>query len=160
MPPVDPGSTPITTYDSWPGIDSATQVRVHRDKLRAIADRLEAHLNELLKADAHLLAGGRLQPAAFGGWDAAKALAPSHRTGHDALVEQHTRFLSATLDIIKKLRQTAHVYDEHEAVLEARIREVLQLLQGGSTVLGARPGTQHMPAPSRTAPGSLDPLKG
>jgi hypothetical protein len=121
MPPVDPCSVPLGVYGNWPGIDEPGQVRVNRTRLRAIARRLEMHLEAMLSADKDLKPASQ---AAYGNWDAAQQFYPSVRAGHDALVDQHSRFLHAVMDMIKKLHRTAQAYDEAETDLEHRIREV------------------------------------
>lgn len=121
MPPVNPNSVPLQLYGNWPGIDDPGKVRVNTAQVRAIANRLEAHLEDLLAADKGLHPP---TPGAFGAWDAAKAFYPSARAGHDSLADQHSRILHALMDVIEKLHRVANVYDATEAELERRIAAV------------------------------------
>jgi hypothetical protein len=121
MPPVDPGPVPLSVYGDWPGLDPSDHVTMDRHQVRVLAARLTAHLEDLLSADEHLRPASR---AAYGAWDAAQQLYPSARSGHETLVDQHSRFLHALLDMIKKLHRSAHTYDAAEADLERRIAAV------------------------------------
>jgi hypothetical protein len=160
MPP-DPGPVPLSAYNNWPGIDAPGQVSVDRTQLRAIARRLETHLEELLSADKDLKPASQ---AAFGNWDAAQRFYPSVQAGHAALVDQHSRFLHAVMDMIKKLHRSAQAYDEAEADLERRIAEVDKRLNAVSTTnlfqhdtSSARPSVPNTSAPNTTVPNSLNP---
>jgi hypothetical protein len=120
----NPGAVPPGLYGSWPGLDEKSgQVHVDRAKLRKLAERLERHLQEMLVADEKLKPP---PPAAYGNWDAAKAFYPSIQAGHETLADQHSRFLHALMDTIKKLHRTAQMSDETEAELERRIASVDQ----------------------------------
>ena len=121
MPPVDPFGVPSKVYWSWPGIESPGQVRVHRTQLKAVARRLERHLEEILSAHEDLRPAGS---GAYGQWDAAQQFYSSVSEGHETLLDQHSRFLHAVMDIIKKLNRSAEMYDETESELERRIAAV------------------------------------
>ncbi|MCW2946640.1 MAG: hypothetical protein JWR24_3357 [Actinoallomurus sp.] len=156
MPPVDPGPVPLGAYNNWPGIDAPGHVRVNRTQLRAIARRLETHLEELLSADKDLKPVGQ---GAFGTWDAAQQFYPSMQAGHATLVDQHSRFLHAVMDMIKKLHRSAQAYDEVEAELERRIAEVDKRLNAVSTTnLGGHDtSSAGSSVPNTTVPNSLNP---
>lgn len=150
MPPDDPRGVPRQTYGNWPGIEEPGQIHVSQTRLKAIAKRLQAHLEDLLAADEHL----QLPPkAAFGQWDAAQAFFPSVQAGHEALADQHSRVLHSLMDMIKKLHRAAHMYDAAEADLERRIAAVDKRLhvQPSSSLAG------HDPSPARHAPGTAVP---
>lgn len=121
MPPVDAYGVPLDVYGNWPGIDSPGHVRVDRTQLRALARRLEHHLDEILSAHEDLKPAA---PGAYGHWDAAQDFYGSVKEGHETLLDQHSRFLHAVMDMIKKLHRSAQMYDEAEAELERRIAEV------------------------------------
>ena len=156
MPPVDPGPVPLGVYNNWPGIHEPGHVKVNRTQLRAIARRLETYLEEMLSADKDLRPA---PPAAYGDWDAARQFQPSVQAGHDALMDQHSRFLHAMMDMIKKLHRSAQAYDEAEAELEQRIAEVDKRMNVAPTI----DLYQHGPAsatsskPSTVVPNSLSP---
>jgi hypothetical protein len=155
MPP-DPGLVPLSGYNTWPGVDAPGHIRVNRTQLRAIARRLEAHLEELLSADKDLKPASQ---AAFGNWDAAQRFYPSVQAGHAALVDQHSRFMHALLDMIKKLHRSAQVYDEAEADLERRIAEVDKRLNAVPTTNLFQHDTSsaRSPMPDTSVPNSLNP---
>lgn len=120
MPTDDPGPVSSGAYSSWPGLEvTSGHVHVDRVKLRILARRLEAHLEELLSAE--------LAPApqdAYGKWDAARNLYPSIHAGHQSLADQHARVLHALMDMIKKLHRTAQMSEDTEGELERRIANV------------------------------------
>ena len=156
LPPGDQGPVPLRTYSDWPGIDQPGHVRVDRAKLKALATRLERHLEDLLAADGHL----RLPDAsAFGAWDAAQAFYPSVKTGHDALADQHSRVLHALMDMIKMLHRAAHTYDRTEAALERRIAAIDTRLHVASknSLAGHDPSTAKTPDTGTTVANSLNP---
>jgi hypothetical protein len=121
MPPVDPGPVPLSAYRDWPGLDPSGSITMDRHQVKVLATRLTRHLDDLLSADEHLSPASR---AAYGAWDAAQQFYPSARSGHETLVDQHSRFLHALLDMIKKLHRSAQTYDAAEAELERRIAAV------------------------------------
>src|SRR4051794_1645331 len=98
MPPVNTGSVPLHLYGNWPGIDDPGHMRVNTSQIRAIAKRLQSHLEDLLAADQTLELPAQ---RAFGTWDAAQAFYPSVEAGHNSLAEQHSRVLHALMDMIK-----------------------------------------------------------
>ena len=63
-------------------------------------------------------------PATDGVLDAARDFYPSVEEGHKTLIDQHSRFLHAVMDMIKKIHRSAQMYDETESELERRIAEV------------------------------------
>ncbi|MGH3377783.1 MAG: hypothetical protein ACRDP6_23920 [Actinoallomurus sp.] len=149
--PVDPELVSLGAYSNWPGIDAPGHLKIDCGQVKAIAARLEAHLEEMLSADKELKPA---PPAAYGTWDAAQQFYPSVQAGHNALVEQHSRFLHATMDMIKKLHRSARVYDETEAELERRIAEVDKRLN----VTPTKPfQTTSSSTPNATMPNSLNP---
>lgn len=155
MPP-DPGPVPYNAYRNWPGVDAAGQMHINRAQVRLVAERLQNHLRDLLDADEDLTS--HYDASAFGEWDAAQAFAGSYRAGHESLLDQHARFLDATLSVIKRLRRTAQIYDDVEAELARRIAEIEARMRANPTSLG-----HHSPAPHRpvtVTPGSLDQRQG
>ena len=156
MPPVGPEQVPLTAYNSWPGIDSPGHVKIDRTQVKAIAARLEAHLEEMLAADKDLRPASS---AAYGQWDAAQRFYPSVQAGHATLVDQHSRFLHAVMDMIKKLHRSAQMYDEAEADLERRIAEVDKRMNAVTTTnLGSHgPPSGRTADPSSVMPNSLNP---
>lgn len=153
MPAVDPGPVPLGTYRDWPGLDPSGHVKIDRTQVRAIADRLTAHLEDLLSADEDLKPAS--QPA-YGGWDAAQSFYPSAQAGHQTLVDQHSRILHTVLDMIKKLHRSAHTYDAAEAELERRIAAVDKRLHAASTTDLFQHGSSSTP-PGGAIPNSLNP---
>lgn len=157
MPPVDPYGVPLNVYGNWPGIDSPGQVRVNRTQLRAIARRLEHHLDEILTAHEDL------KPAAaatYGRWDAAQDFYGSVKEGHETLVDQHSRFLHAVMDIIKKLHRSAQTYDDAESELERRIAQVDKRLNAVTTSERGGHGPSHSHPWRPPAANSLNPNRG
>ncbi|GAB2865097.1 hypothetical protein GCM10027176_78560 [Actinoallomurus bryophytorum] len=153
MPPVDPGPVPLVAYRDWPGLDPSGHIKVDHAQVRAIAARLTAHLEDLLSADEDL------KPAsstAYGAWDAAQRFYPSVQDGHATLVDQHSRFLHAMLDMIKKLHRTAQTYDATEAELERRIAAVDKRLQVVPTTDLLQHDSSSAP-PGAAVPNSLNP---
>ncbi|MFB9834621.1 hypothetical protein [Actinoallomurus acaciae] len=124
-----------------------------RHQVRVIAERLTGHLEALLSADEHLKPASR---AAYGAWDAAQQFYPSVRSGHTTLVDQHSRFLHAMLDMIKKLHRSAHTYDASEVDLGHRIAAVDQRLHATSTS-DLFLHNSSSPPPRTTTPNSLNP---
>lgn len=153
MPPVDPGPVPLGAYRNWPGLDPAGHVEIDRIRVRAIASRLTSHLEEMLSADKDLRSAPQ---AAYGNWDAAQQLYPSVHAGHAALVDQHSRFMHVVLDMIKKLRISAHAYDDAEAELERRIAAVDKRLKDVSTTNLFQHGPPSI-TPKTAVPNSLNP---
>lgn len=155
LPPGDQGPVPLRTYGDWPGIDQPGHVHVDRAKLKALADRLERHLEDLLAADENL----RLpDAAAFGAWDAAQAFYPSVKTGHDALADHHSRVLHALMNMIKNLHRAAHTYDRAEAELERRIAAIDRLRSVPANSLAEHgPSATEAPDTGVTVPNSLNP---
>ncbi|GAA0355467.1 hypothetical protein NE235_12150 [Actinoallomurus spadix] len=151
MPPVNANSAPRKTYNDWPGIDDPGRLRVDTSKIRAVAKRLEAHLEDLLNASEHL----KLPDLrAFGTWDAALGFQPSVQAGHHALAEQHSRILHALLGEIHKLHQAANVHDANEANLARRIAALdkrLNVAPGGSVI-------SHDPSTTSAPPDSQSPV--
>ncbi|MCW2945788.1 MAG: hypothetical protein JWR24_2505 [Actinoallomurus sp.] len=134
QPPGNANGNAAIPWANWPAVDPGAGTRVHRDELKKIANRLEAHLEHLLgTVSNHLETASSARAAAYGTWDAAGQLYTSVTTSHGSLSDHHTRYLHALMDVIKKLRQTAHVYDEAEAALEAQIRQVERILSSGDT---------------------------
>ncbi|MFB4303745.1 hypothetical protein [Actinomadura sp. NTSP31] len=155
MPPVDPRSVPPGAYGNWPGLNQTGDLRVDRARLRAIAKRLESDLEEIIEASKELQRADA-DDAAYGTWDAAKALVPSIRRGHSVLADQHSAFLFEALRTIKMLRRTAQAYDDAEAELERRVAVVQRQLQQAQTDSGS-PGKPPSPVASpRSGPGSLE----
>jgi hypothetical protein len=153
MPPVDPGPVPLGPYHDWPGLDSSGHVKIDRARVKVLAARLTAHLEDLLSADRHLKPAGQ---TAYGAWDAAQQLYPSVQAGHATLVDQHSRFLHALLAMIKKLHRSVEVYDATEAELERRIAAVDKRLRAVSTTDLFQ--HDHSSAPPGVAiPNSLNP---
>ncbi|GLY73456.1 hypothetical protein [Actinoallomurus iriomotensis] len=153
MPPVDSGPVPLGVYRDWPGLDPSERVTMDRHQVRVIADRLTAHLEDLLSADEHLTPASQ---AAYGAWDAAQAFYPSAKSGHDTLVDQHSRFLHAVLDMIKKLHASAHIYDATESDLERRIAAVDKRLHAVPTTDLFQHDSSGSPPPT-APPNSLNP---
>ena len=155
MPPVGPEQVPLTAYNNWPGIDARGHVKIDRARVRAIAARLEAHLEEMLSADKELRPTSQ---AAYGQWDAAQQLYRSVQTGHNALVDQHSRFLHATMEMIKKLHASAAAYDEAESELERKIAAVDKRLHVvPSNTIDSHSNRPPAPAHDTTVPNSLNP---
>lgn len=120
MPTDNPGPVSPRAYSDWPGRHPKSgEVHLDREKLRALARRLEVHLEELLAAS--------VVPApreAYGRWDAAKNFYSSIHTGQQNLADQHRRVLHALMEMIKKLHRTAQMSQDTEAELERRIASV------------------------------------
>lgn len=153
MPADGSGPVPLGTYRNWPGLDPSGHVKIDRHQVRAVADRLTKHLEDLLSAHEDLKPASQ---AAYGTWDAARQFFPSAQAGHDALVDQHSRFLHAMLDMIKKLHRSAHAYDENEAELEHRIAAVDKRLQAVPTTDLFQHGAPSSPQ-GGALPNSLNP---
>jgi hypothetical protein len=120
MPTDDRGPSTRGAYSNWPGVDETPgEVHLDRAKLRTLAKRLEAHLDELLSAKVV-----HAPPEAYGGWNAARTLYPSIHTGERNLADQHRRVLHALMEMIKKLHRTAQMSEDTEAELERRIANV------------------------------------
>ena len=154
MPPVDQGPVPLGAYNNWPGIDAPGHVKIDRTQVRAIAARLEAHLEELLSADKDLDPGSG---GAYGQWDAAEQFYSSVQAGHNALVDQHSRFLHATMEMIKKLHRSAQAYDDAESELERKVAEVDKRLNAMSTTNLSGHDSTRLPAHDSIMPNSLAP---
>lgn len=153
MAPVDPGPVPLVGYQTWPGLEPSGHVKMDRHQVRVLAERLTAHLEDLLSADEHLKPASQ---SAYGAWDAARQFYPSAQSGHETLVDQHSRFLHAVLDIIKKLHRSAYTYDAAEADLEHRIAAVDQRLSAVPTTNLLQHDSSSTPPPAAT-PNSLNP---
>ncbi|GAA4486066.1 hypothetical protein GCM10023191_011610 [Actinoallomurus oryzae] len=153
MSPVDQGPVPLGPYREWPGLDASAHAKMDRHQVRAIAERLTSHLEDMLTVDEHLKPASK---AAYGAWDAAQAFYPSVQSGHDTLVDQHSRFLHAVLDMIKKLHASAHMYDATEADLERRIAAVDKRLHAVPTTDLFQHGSPASPPPT-ASPNSLNP---
>jgi hypothetical protein len=96
--------------------------------------------------------------AAYGSWDAAQQFYPSVQAGHAALIDQHSRFLHAVMDIVKKLHGTARAYDEAEAELERRIAAVDRRLNAATTSNLYQLGPASAPPPPpRNVSNALNP---
>ncbi|KAB2370790.1 hypothetical protein [Actinomadura montaniterrae] len=152
---MDPRSVPPGAYGTWPGLNQTGELRVDRTRLRAIAQRLESDLEELLEATKDLQRAVGTPDTAYGTWDAARALVPSIRRGHSVLADQHSAFLFEALRTIKLLRRTAQTYDDAEAELERRIAAVQRQLQQTQTDSGSPRKPSPPTAPPRSGPGSL-----
>ncbi|MBO2457293.1 hypothetical protein [Actinomadura violacea] len=153
MPPTPPGLPPNTR--AWPGLDSKGPDLVVGD-LKTLARRLEKQLEEVIStATAHLQAAGSAAPTAYGQWDAASQLASTASTAHAAITDHHMRFIYAMQAVVKKLYATAHVYDEHEAAIEAKIRKLNRLL-GGDPM----PPTKKTSTPKTSDAGPTWPVSG
>jgi hypothetical protein len=152
VPAVDPGPVPLGTYGDWPGLDFSGHVKMDRTQVRAIADRLTAHLEDLLSAHEDLKPASQ---SAYGTWDAAQQFYPSAQAGHATLVDQHSRFLHALLDMIKKLHRSAHAYDAAEAELERQIAAVDQRMHAVPTTDLFQHGRSS--TPPGAVPDSLNP---
>jgi hypothetical protein len=150
MPPVDPRSVPPGAYGTWPGLNQTGELRVDRTRLRAIAQRLESDLEELLEATKDLQRAVGTPDAAYGTWDAAQSLVPSVVKCRSVLTDQHGAFLAEALNTIKLLRRTAQVYDDAESELERRVAAVRIQLE--NTPDPTAPRTTDSPRPG---PGSL-----
>lgn len=145
MAPGDLYGDPLHVYANWPGIDSPGQVMVDRTRLKAVARRLEHHLDEILSAHEDLQPAG---PRAYGQWDAAQDFYASVKEGHETLLDQHSRFLHAVMDMIKKLHRSAQIYDEVGFDLERRIAAVDRRLNVATTGdLGGRSPSGVRPSP-------------
>ncbi|HEU5026834.1 MAG TPA: hypothetical protein VFV01_18085 [Spirillospora sp.] len=145
MPPTPPGLPP--NAHAWPGLDSKGPDLVVGD-LKNLARRLEKQLEDVIStATAHLEAAKPGSGTAYGQWDAALQLAGTASTAHAAITDHHLRFVHAMQAVVHKLYATAHVYDEHEAEIKAKIRKLERLLGGNAT-----PVTNAKPQPR--APGS------
>ncbi|WP_285571284.1 hypothetical protein [Actinoallomurus iriomotensis] len=124
-----------------------------RHQVKVLAARLTKHLEDLPSADEQLRPASE---AAYGAWDAAQRFYPSARSGHETLVDQHSRFLRAMLDMIKKLHRSAQTYDAAEAELERRIAAVDKRLH----VVPTSDLFQHSPdssSPPAAPPNALNP---
>jgi hypothetical protein len=153
VPAVDPGPVPLGAYRDWPGLDSSGHVKMDRTQVRTLADRLTAHLEDLLSAHENLKPASQ---AAYGTWDAAKQFYPSAQAGHATLVDQHSRVLHALLDMIKKLHRSAHTYDAAEAELERRVAAVDERMHAVPTTDLFQHGHSSTP-PGGAIPNSLNP---
>jgi hypothetical protein len=156
MPPVDPGPVPLGPYHDWPGLDSSGHVTIDRARVKALAARLTAHLEDLLTADEHLKPASQ---SAYGTWDAAQQFHPSAQAGHETLVDQHSRVLHALLDMIKKLHRSAEVYDAAEADLERRVAAVDKHMHAVTTNDLLQHG-RSTASPGAAVPNSLNPEGG
>lgn len=153
MPAVDPGPVPLGPYRDWPGLDSSGHVKLDRTQVRTLANRLTAHLEDLLSAHEDLKPASQ---SAYGTWDAAQQFYPSAQAGHITLVDQHSRILHALLDMIKKLHRTAHLYDATEAELERRVAAVDKRMHAGTPTELLQHGHSAAP-PGAAVPNSLNP---
>jgi hypothetical protein len=124
-----------------------------RTQVRALADRLTAHLEELLSAHQNLKPASQ---SAYGAWDAAQQFYPSTQAGHATLVDQHSRVLHTLLDMIKKLHRSAHEYDAAEAELQRRVAAVDKHLHAVTTTDLLLHGRSTAP-PGAAVPDSLNP---
>ncbi|MDL4820766.1 hypothetical protein [Actinomadura opuntiae] len=153
MPPTPPGLPPNAR--AWPGLDSKGPDLVVGD-LKTLARRLEKQLEDMITtATAHLQTAASASPTAYGQWDAASQLAGTASTAHAAITDHHMRFIYAMQAVVKKLYATAHVYDEHEAEIKAKIRKLERLLSGDPA-----PMTSNRPAPQVAGPGPSWPESG
>ena len=153
VPPTPPGLPP--NMRAWPGLDSKGPDLVVGD-LKTLARRLEKQLEDVIStATAHLEAAHRGSGAAYGQWDAALQLAGTASTAHAAITDHHLRFVHAMQAVVHKLYATAHVYDEHEAEITAKIRKLERLLSGSTT-----PMTSTKPAPKASGAGPSWPESG
>ena len=156
MPPVDPGPVPLGPYHDWPGLDSSGHVTIDRARVKALAARLTAHLEDLLTAHEDLKPASQ---SAYGAWDTAQQFYPSPMAGHETLVDQHSRVLHALLDMVKKLHRSAQVYDATEAELERRVAAVDKRLHAVTTTELLQHGRSTAP-PGAAVPNSLNPEGG
>jgi hypothetical protein len=153
MPAVDPGPVPLGAYRNWPGLDASGHIEIDRTQVRAVASRLTAHLEDMLSADKDLRPA---DAAAYGNWDAAGQFYPSVQAGHATLMDHHSRFMHAVMDMIKKLHVSAQAYDDAESELERRIAAVDKRLKDLPATNLFQHGTSS-PVPKTAAPDSLNP---
>ncbi|MCP2337498.1 hypothetical protein [Actinomadura rupiterrae] len=131
--------------DNWKGLASAGQDIIHQD-LRPLAKKLEGYLEVMVdSATAHLSTARAIPAAAYGQWDAAVGLAGNVATAHRGITAQHVAFVHALRDMVRKLHASMQVYDEHEQIIDAKIKRLDQLLK-------AAPQPSQMPSPLTTQP--------
>lgn len=128
------------TQDSWRGLASSGDNIVHQD-LRPLAHKLEGYLESMVdSATAYLTTAGSVPASAYGQWDAAAGLAGTVDTTHRGITAQHVAFVNALRDMVHRLHVTMNVYDEHEQIIDAKIKRLNQLLH-------AAPQPSHAPSP-------------
>lgn len=152
MPPTPSGLPPNAR--AWPGLDSKGPDLVVGD-LKTLARRLEKQLEDVIStATAHLQAAGSAPPTAYGQWDAASQLAGTASTAHAAITDHHLRFVHAMQGVVHKLYTTAHVYDEHEAEIKAKIRKLDRLLNGSPAPMTGKKPSPKVPGAGPSWPES------
>ncbi len=154
MPPTRSGLPP--NPHAWPGLESGGPDLVVGD-LKALARKLESQLEAMLSTTTgHLQKAGAVPPSAYGQWDAAAQLAGTATTAHAAIADHHLRFIHSLQAVVKKLYESANVYNEHESAIEAKVRQLDQLLTRGSAVppTGTPPSRTLASGPSRPESGT------
>jgi hypothetical protein len=153
VPPTPSGLPPNAR--AWPGLDSRGPDLVVGD-LKTLARRLEKQLEGMIStATAHLQTAGSATGAAYGQWDAAVQLAGTASTAHAAITDHHLRFIHAMQAIVHRLYTSAHIYDQHEDEIKAKIRKLDRLLSADPA-----PTTGTKPSPKVPGPGPTWPESG
>ncbi|MFC4912065.1 hypothetical protein [Actinomadura gamaensis] len=136
--------------DNWKGLASGGTDIVHQD-LRPLARKLEGYLETMVdSATADLTTAGSVPASAYGQWDAATGLAGTVATTHRGITAQHVAFVHTLRDMVHKLHVTMNVYDEHEEIIDAKIKRLDQLLKSA-------PAPSQTPSPLTTRPKATGP---